>query len=83
MNEQHIKVLLAAAIAIALIWTGWAGLVFLAFLATGLTMGLRTGTWAPMCPEVSRSDHPVAFWLFTLFGALMVVGTLISLIMHL
>jgi hypothetical protein len=52
--------------------TNWIGLLFVATLGALATIGLKTGSLAPLFPALTRSDTPVKFWL-AVVGCILVV----------
>jgi hypothetical protein len=79
----YLWVSLAAAITITAMWTGWIGLLMVAILGGLLTVGLRTGSFAPMYPDITRAERPVWFWLIMSFAAFVVAANLIRILMRL
>lgn len=77
--DQRVALLFAVAITITAIWTGWSGLLFVAVCGALLTVGFRTGSLAPMCPELTRNKHPIMFWSLISFAGLVVAVSLIRL----
>jgi hypothetical protein len=45
-----------------MVLAGIAGIFFVAILGATATVGLRTGSLAPLFPEISRAETPVKFW---------------------
>jgi len=72
--------------AIALVWAlkvaGLFGIFFVATLATIVTVGLMTGSLAPIYPTLSRTGAPVKFWLVMAFCAAGVVANVVNPILR-
>jgi hypothetical protein len=62
----------------ALFWwvfqIGDGGIVLLAFMGSAVTVGMTTGSLAPVFPSVSRAQHPGRFW-----SAMGICATLVCL----
>jgi hypothetical protein len=80
MNSRSPVILVL--IAVALVWAlqvaGLFGIFFVAILGTIVTVGLRTGSLAPLDTTTTRTATPVRFWLIMGFCAAGVVGNLLN-----
>lgn len=55
-------------------------LMFVAVMGALLTVGLRTGSFAPLAPQVTRTETPKAYWIGLCICALIVIRSLATLI---
>jgi hypothetical protein len=64
-------------------WTiqvGLFGIFFVALLGTVLTVGLTTGSLAPLYPTASRTTHPLKYWTVMIACGAIVALNIINLI---
>jgi len=66
---QHVndtlRTLWVLALAALFIWVfqiGMGGIVLLIFMGSAATVGMITGSLAPLFPSVSRAQRPLRFW---------------------
>jgi len=60
--------------------SGWIGVFIVAFLGATVTVGLQTGSLAPVYPGVSRADAPLRFWSIMTVAAVFVAANVIGLL---
>jgi hypothetical protein len=58
----------------------YVGIIFLALLATAMTVGLRTGSLAPYYPAISRAETPSKFWAVMAACAAIVAMNILGLL---
>jgi hypothetical protein len=63
-----------------LIQFDWLHVLFVAVLGSALTMAIKTGSFAPVFPQVTRQETPGKFWLWVGFCSFFVVGFFVGII---
>ena len=84
MNGYQLAILALIGVALAswMMISGVGGIVFVAMLGAALTVGLTTGSLAPIYPSVSRSTAPRKFWLVMFGCAVVIAGNVLNLFLR-
>lgn len=81
--NDTLRTLWALALAALFVWVfqiGMGGIVLLAFMGSAVTVGMATGSLAPVFASVSRAQRPLKFWSVMAFCGAVVSLNLIRFI---